>query len=282
MKRFVAYFSVLLMSLLTVSCVVHSAREDFGSQATRTVRVDEFDRLSVNMPCRVVYAVGSTPKVTVKGPKVLAEAVEVRVRDGKLCISSGKEYRVMRNKGGNGKTFWRSPMRDVTITVQSPSLREVGLNGATDFEARRVRTEGDFLLDVRGACEAEIGSIGCANAKVSLAGAVELDVKALACGKLNVSQAGASDMKIEDVKATDVCIKLVGACETDLVLTGVEKTKLEAKGASEAEIKFLHCGTADVSVVGASDVDLSGQLRSLTKNKQGASSISDKELRLGR
>lgn len=270
------------MSLFNVSCVVHSVREDFGPQATRTVRVDEFDRLSVNTACRVVYAVGSTPKVTVKGPKALTEAVEVRVRDGKLFVSSGKEYRAMGHKGGKGKTFWRSPMRNVTITVQSPSLREVSLNGAADFESRRVRTEGDFLLDVRGACEAEIGSIGCANADLSLYGAVELDVKALACGKLNVSQEGASDMKIEDVRATDVCINLTGACETDLVLTGVEKTKLKAKGASDAEIKFRRCGTADVSVVGASDIDLSGQLRSLTKNKQGACSISDKELRLGR
>lgn len=270
------------MSLLSVSCVVYSAREDFGPQTTRTVRVDEFDRLSVNMPCRVVYAVGSTPKVTVKAPKALTEAVEVGVRDGKLCISCGKEYRAMGHKGGKDKTFWRSPMRNVTITVQSPSLREVSLNGAADFEARRVCTEGDLLLDMRGACEAEIGSIGCANANVSLSGAVELEVKALACGKLNVSQAGASDVKIEDVKATGVCVNLTGACDTDLVLTGVETTKLEAMGASDAEIKFRHCGTADVSVIGAADIELSGQLRSLTKNKQGASSISDKELRLGR
>lgn len=273
---------MLLMSLLSVSCVVHSVREDFGPQTTRTVRVDEFDRLSVNMPCRVVYAVGSTPKVTVKGPKALTEAVEVRLRDGKLSIAGGKEYRAVGRKGSDGKTFWRSPMRNVTITVQSPSLREVSLNGAADFEARRVRTERDFLLDVRGACEAEIGSIGCANADISLAGAVEQEVKALACGKLNVSQAGASDMKIEDVRATDVGVKLTGACETDLVLTGVETTKVEALGASDAEIKFRHCGTADVSVIGASDIDLSGQLRSLTKNKQGAASIDDKELRLGR
>ena len=256
MKTICIKLIALVTILVTSSCRVHSTQEEFGPSRKQNIAVTDYDEIDLSGGLQVVYAEGTTPKVTVEGPEKLIGYVKV-VQKGKRLYFSCKP---LPNKGPR---IGKNPIDLITITIQSKSLRRVEVSGACDLKAKHIQTADDFKLKASGASDLELGTLQCAKAHIETGGASDIDIDHIACGEVNLQSSG-------------------GASELEASLTGVETIKADLSGASEADLKFNNCGTALLSASGASNVDLSGTIRSLTKNVGTGSNVKEEKLTIGR
>ena len=276
MKTTLIHLIAILTILMTSSCVVHSAKEDFGPAKTRNVAVTDFDQLSVSGGIKLVYVEGSTPKVTLRGPEKLLDLVKVSQEGKKLTV------RVERNSSKSRTLYFNSPMDKITVTVQSASLRDLQISGACELKAEKISTAEDFTLNASGASDMEIGTIRCANAGIKCSGASDLDINRMKSGRSTWRLSGASDVELKGMEGQSVELKASGSSDVDMELNRVEDIRVDASGASEIDLKFNHCGAAQVSSHGASDVTLKGEVRSLAKEASSGSDIDEKDLSVGR
>lgn len=270
MKTICIKLIVLVTILVTSSCRVHSTQEEFGPSRKQNVAVTDYDEIDLSGGLQVVYAEGTTPKVTVEGPEKLIGYVKV-VQKGKRLYFTNKGPRIGKN-----------PIDLITITIQSKSLRRVEVSGACDLKAKHIQTADDFKLKASGASDLELGTLQCAKAHIETGGASDIDIDHIACGEVNLQSSGASDIQLKNVESRELNARLGGASELEASLTGVETIKADLSGASEADLKFNNCGTALLSASGASNVDLSGTIRSLTKNVGTGSNVKEEKLTIGR
>lgn len=275
MKTICIKLIALVTILVTSSCRVHSTQEEFGPSRKQNVAVADFDEIDLSGGLQVVYAEGTTPKVTVEGPEKLIGYVKV-VQKGKRLYFSCKP---LPNKGPR---IGKNPIDLITITIQSKSLRRVEVSGACDLKAKHIQTADDFKLKASGASDLELGTLQCAKAHIETGGASDIDIDHIACGEVNLQSSGASDIQLKNVESRELSVMLSGASELEASLTGVETIKADLSGASEADLKFNNCGTALLSASGASNVDLSGTIRSLTKNVGTGSNVKEEKLTIGR
>lgn len=275
MKTTLIHLIAILTILMTSSCVVHSAKEDFGPAKTRNVAVTDFDQLAVSGGIKFVYVEGNAPKVSLQGPEKLLDFVKVSQEGKKLTV------RVERNSSSRA-IYFNNPMDKITVTVQSASLRDLQISGACELKAEEISTAEDFTLDASGASDMEIGTIRCANAGIKCSGASELDIERMKSGRSTWQLSGASDVELKGMEGQSVELKASGSSDVDMVLNRVEDIRVEASGASDIDLKFNHCGAAQVSSHGASDITLKGELRSLTKEASRGSDIDEKDLSVGR
>lgn len=270
MKTICIKLIALVTILVTSSCRVHSTQEEFGPSRKQNVAVTDYSG-----GLQVVYAEGTTPKVTVEGPEKLIGYVKV-VQKGKRLYFSCKP---LPNKGPR---IGKNPIDLITITIQSKSLRRVEVSGACDLKAKHIQTADDFKLKASGASDLELGTLQCAKAHIETGGASDIDIDHIACGEVNLQSSGASDIQLKNVESRELNARLGGASELEASLTDVETIKADLSGASEADLKFNNCGTALLSASGASNVDLSGTIRSLTKNVGTGSNVKEEKLTIGR
>ena len=275
MKTIHIYLLAIVTMLLTQSCIVHNSKEDFGPNTTRTVAVTDFDEVELSGGLNYIYIEGSTPKVTIKGPSKLIDRVEVTQQGKKLRATT-------KQKSGHGRIFGKNPDDLITVTIQSPTLRNVHVGGAAELKAKRIRTSGDFLLKASGASDLELGTLLCANAEMSASGSSDVEIQRVECGNLLWQVSGASDVKVEKAECHSASAKASGSSDVELDLTGTETTTAEASGASDVELRFNRCGTAQATASGSSNIELKGTLRALSKEASGSSTIDERELRLGR
>lgn len=273
MKTICIKLIALVAILLTSSCTVYSTKEEFGPSRKQNVAVTDYDEIDLSGGLQVVYAEGTTPKVTVEGPEKLIGCVKV-VQKGKRLYFSCKP---LPNKGPR---IGKNPIELITITIQSKSLRRVEVSGACDLKAMHIQTADDFTLKASGASDLELGTLRCAKTHIEADGASDIDH--IACGEVNLQSSGASDIQLKNVESRELSVMLSGASELEASLTGVETIKADLSGASEADLKFNNCGTALLSASGASNVDLSGTIRSLTKNVGTGSNVKEEKLTIGR
>lgn len=270
MKTICIKLIALVTILVTSSCRVHSTQEEFGPSRKQNVAVADFDEIDLSGGLQVVYAEGTTPKVTVEGPEKLIGYVKV-VQKGKRLYFSCKP---LPNKGPR---IGKNPIDLITITIQSKSLRRVEVSGACDL-----KTADDFTLKASGASDLELGTLQCAKAYVETTGASDIDIDRMACGAVYWQSSGASDIQVKNVESREFNAMLDGASELEASLTGVDTIKAALSGASEADLKLNNCGTVLLSASGASNVDLSGTIRSLTKNVGTGSNVKEEKLTIGR
>ena len=77
MKTICIKLIALVTILVTSSCRIHSTQEEFGPSRKQNVAVADFDEIDLSGGLQVVYAEGTTPKVTVEGPEKLIGYVKV-------------------------------------------------------------------------------------------------------------------------------------------------------------------------------------------------------------
>ena len=87
MKTICIKLIALVTILVTISCRVHSTQEEFGPSRKQNVAVADFDEIDLSGGLQVVYAEGTTPKVTVEGPEKLIGYVKVVQKGKRLYFS---------------------------------------------------------------------------------------------------------------------------------------------------------------------------------------------------
>lgn len=275
MKTMFVQFIAIIMMLMSNSCVAYNAKTDLGPNIKQNVTVSEFDALHISSALQVVYVTGTTPKVTLEGPKVLLDEIKVEQKGRTLTLSR-------HDKTTHPRRFQKNPAEFVTITVQSPALHSLEMSGASELKARQIRSYNDFLLTISGASELELGTLRSRNVTVSASGASQVDIEKTVADDFKWEVSGASQIDLDAVEAHSFFAKLGGASQMEAKLNGVKTSEVRASGASQAEVDFNRCGSAVVDASGASSMELSGDLNTLSQSATSSSSIETRELKTAR
>lgn len=268
-------FIAIIMMLMSNSCVAYNAKTDFGPNEKQNVVVSDFDVLHISSALHVIYVAGNTPKVTLEGPNDLLKEIKVEQKGRSLTLSR-------QDKSYHPHKFQKNPSEFITITVQSPALRSLEMNGASELKARQIRSYNDFQLTISGASELELGTLHGKKITVSASGASQVDIEKTEANDFSWEASGASQIDLDAVDAHYFYANLSGASQLEAKLSGVKTTEVRAGGASQAEIEFNRCGSAQVSAEGASSLELSGGLQTLSQSATTSSSIDTRELKTAR
>ncbi len=167
---------------------------------TRKDTTGEFHAISCNLPADVIYVPGDC-SITIYGPDNIVEKVSVKNDNGLLEIKSGVQR-------------MRNIKKGFTVTVSSPVLEAVTINGAGTFKANDGITALNFSATLNGAGDFFIHGLQASEAKVTVNGAADADIKGIDCDLLKIDIFGAGDAELSG-KAGRASLSITGAGDID-------------------------------------------------------------------
>ena len=248
-------FNVLALAsigLMSGSCTVRKA--DSIETVKKTVKLSDFNSVTVTGSCEVEYVPGPAGKAVLEGPADLVENTQLDIREGQLTVDSRTRDRKTIVVMGH--------MKPVVVKVSSPRVGSVSVAGSGSFRSAGNMEAGRVLLSVAGSGDVEIPRIDCESIEVTIAGSGEVELGDVYATVADCSVAGSGDIKAR--------------------LHAVETTGVGVSGSGDVEIAFDNCGRARVAISGSGDVELSGTLNSLEKSVQGSGSVDTGRLQLSR
>ena len=226
---------ILALSLIwfvVTACVA----QDKGPQTTRTLKVSDFNKLSMGSAFKINVMQGSSFRVTVAGRENDLDDLEYNVSRNTLQI-------------GYKNSDWRKNRESVQVEITMPALDGVDFSGASQAKVKGFRGGSRMDIDVSGASK------------------VEMDFSA---DRVSVDLSGASRLSLMG-KAETLEGDMSGASTFDGKDFPVREANLEASGASSASVVASSALQADAS--GASRIRYSGSASQVRSSTSGASSI---------
>lgn len=171
--------------------------------AERRHSVGSFDRVRVSGPFEVTYTSGS-PSARVSGDARVIERVTVQADGSTLTLRMGG--------AGWGERREAGPTEPIRVTLSSPRLAAVFVNGAGRFSATGVKG-GRLDLAASGAGEIAVtdASVDQLSAALTGSGAVKLAGRA---GKVRLTTDGPGRIDAEGLRADELTVLMNGAGET--------------------------------------------------------------------
>ncbi len=188
-----------------------------NSQTTQNRQATDFNEVSMSVSGKLLLTQGDSYKVVLEGSESDLDKIETKVKDNNLIIKT--------------KNFVNR-IKNVTIRVTMPKIRELNVSGSGMIKAETSITADDLEFDVSGS-----GKIFIEQLK---ANSIELDIS----GSGNINIAGS-----DKVKKMEFSISGSG---------DVEACKLEV---SDVEGDISGSGTACVWASYALDADIAGSGR---------------------
>lgn len=213
MKTICIKLIALVTILVTSSCRVHSTQEEFGPSRKQNVAVADFDEIDLSGGLQVVYAEGTTPKVTVEGPEKL------------ITIQSKSLRRVEVSGACDLKAKHIQTADDFTLKA----------NGASDLELGTLRCAKTHI-EADGASDIDIDHIACGEVNLQSSGASDIQLKNVESRELSVMLSGASELEASLKGVETIKADLSGASEADLKFNNCGTTLLSASGASNVDL----------------------------------------------
>ena len=169
------------------------------------------------------FTQSSTYEVTVRTQENIFEWLDYKV-EGTTLVIEAKDHRDVR-----ATTY--------DIVIQAPELKKLTVNGATDFNVKGLRMDGDLDVQVNGAGDLDFDSITCNSLSIEVNGAADANLTSVdILKKLKVQVNGAGDVDITG-NAVDVALEVNGAGDIDA-------TGLKVSG----EVKKHAAGLARISM----------------------------------
>lgn len=235
MNRFVK-LGVLLSaaSLMYVSCRFVSYKGDLpgcgnnvlvasDSLITRSIDVDDFTSVNLNVPCDFNFSVGEK-SISVYAADNVVEALEFRT-DSTGCL----------NVSIPGSPTLRR-VKKLVFTVSAPVLEGIRVNGASDVKLEGNLVAENFALEINGAGDVDADGLQAGDVKVEVNGAGDINIDDLDCRSLTVSVSGAGDCTFSG-RAENADIKLRGAGDVDIENLEVDNLQSSVKGAGTVRRK---------------------------------------------
>ena len=172
-----------------------------GDVISKSFDFKDFDRIVINGHADVDFTQSSTWEVTVRTQENVLEWLDYKVEGTTLVIET-KDHRDVRSK-----TY--------DIVIQAPELKKLTVNGASDFNVKGLRMDGDLDVEVNGAGDLDFDQITCNSLSVEVNGAADANLTSIdILKKLNVQVNGAGDVEITG-NAVDVSLEVNGAGDID-------------------------------------------------------------------
>lgn len=242
------------------------------SVVRRDFKIGDFTGVDVAGDMDVTYTRGKSASMTVSGPKVALDNMEVSVKNGRLSIGFSRAYYDMMN---NRSFSWKElfgkdkDKGKIRVTLSSKSaVAEVGVSLSADFSAMSLVTDGPLSLSASTSGDIKVNSISCnrLDARAHTSGDIKATtVKASSAGldaqtsgdikfdsftvdNLKASAQTSGDVKIGLLTATKVTAS--ASTSGDVVLAG-SATEVEFNASTSGDIKAGDL-SAEVATVSAS------------------------------
>lgn len=186
---------------------------------TRNDVTGEFHAISCNLPAEVIYIPGDC-SIKIYGPDNIVEKVSVNNQNGRLEIRSGAQ-RIRNLKKG------------FTVTVFSPVIESLTLNGAVNFKAPEGITALNFDATLNGAGDLEIQGLQASEAEVTINGAADAKINGIDCDYLRIGIFGAGDASLSGKAG---------------------RANLNISGTGDINAKKLECADLNTSVRGIGSI----------------------------
>ncbi len=208
------YKTVLMLIavlLLFGSCKIET-KKDLGPVVTRTVSVQEFNKLDIAISSDVEYIPSDTFSVTVSAPEKYVDRVAFSVTDHTLSIARKK-------KSDEGNVAWiinNNTTEMVKIVVRAPSLTCVDISGSGSFVCRKTLKAPKLTLAIAGSGDIDIADIMADSLQATIAGSGEIDAHLSAVASTAVSVSGSGDVDLKLARCGVVKVEIAGSGDVDL------------------------------------------------------------------
>ena len=172
-----------------------------GDVISKSFDFKDFDQIVINGHADVDFTQSSTWEVTVRTQENIFEWLDYKV-EGTTLVIEAKDHREVRSK-----TY--------DIVIQAPELKKLTVNGASDFNVKGLRMDGDLDVEVNGAGDLDFDRITCNSLSIEVNGAADANLTSVdILKKLKVQVNGAGDVDITG-SAVDVSLEVNGAGDID-------------------------------------------------------------------
>jgi|GEM_PF-2583812 len=277
------------LCLLLQSCIVGTGRRiDPRDRKTFTAEdVMQFDNVDIDTAAEYcgliagnslwVHVIqGDTLSIRAEGPEEIMRELRIEEYTFDGDSAGGKKYLKIdipkENRFLNGymdvyvtmpKIEYLEGNDNTTIFLDSPLSSErlsIAGSGGLEINGGTITCSGAFTLDVQGAMTLRAGRISARTVNLAMQGAGDVDIDTMTCESLIFIAGGASDVDLGRLTASHAQAVMEGACDAD--------------------INFDNSGTARLKVNGACSVTLTGTLKDLDIDSQGASFINRSEVKI--
>ena len=206
MKRI---FYIAAMALLCSSCFHVNTNytgdinpiKGTGPVISKTFDFKDFDTIEINGGADVTFTQAEGYEVTVRTQESIFDWLDYKVEGSKLVLQV-KDKRSVR-----AEVF--------DIVIQAPELNKVVVNGASDFDIKGLRIDGDLDVQVNGAGDLDFDQIACDSFTVQVNGAADANLTSIDIRKtLKVEVNGAGDVDITG-RTQDVSLDVNGVGDID-------------------------------------------------------------------
>ena len=205
MKK-ILFLSVALLAVLACNFVVAAPGKHIkgnGVKVENTYDLDSFNAVKVNGSTDVVFSQGPQ-KIVLAADENLIDIFEIEVKDGILNVGVKRGY----GYSSKGKTV---------VTVSSPELNSVKINGSGDFKIEDILlSAGDFSVAVNGSGDFKADAIECRNLLSHINGSGDIEVNALTASSADVKINGSGDVKLTCKNVGDIYVKINGSGDVEL------------------------------------------------------------------
>ncbi|MBR5255657.1 MAG: DUF2807 domain-containing protein [Bacteroidales bacterium] len=172
-----------------------------GEVISKTFDFADFDKIEINGHADVDFTQSSVYEVTVRTQESVLEWLDYKV-DGTTLVIQTKNRRDVR-------------ATQYDLVIQAPELKKLEINGASDFNVKGLRMDGDLDVQVNGAGDLDFDQVACDNFYLQVNGAADANLKNIDVRKLlKVEVNGASDVDITG-NVQDVSLEVNGAGDID-------------------------------------------------------------------
>ena len=204
MKQFLCLTltAALLSSCFSVNTNYKSGKNSVkgeGPVITKSLDLNGFNSIVINGQADVTFTQADTFDVTLTTQENIFDYIDYHVEGDVLLLET-------KDKAGV-----RAERYDVTVTA--PSLVSLTVNGASDFDIKKLRMEEDLKVEVNGAGDLSFDDLACRDLSIVTNGASDIRAS-VEVQSVKIVVNGAGDVKIGGM-AKDASFEVNGAGDVD-------------------------------------------------------------------
>ncbi len=172
------------------------------SQSKINIDADDFTGISFGVAGNLTLEQGNSFKVVLEGDEDLLDAIEVKVRDGRLTIR---------------KPNWRQARNEkLTVYVTMPEIESLSVSGSGTLTNK--------------------GSLKCDKLKIGLSGSGDVELDGLTANILDIGISGSGGVNLEGNGAEDASISISGSGGVTAEDFKLEKMEVSISGSGRCKV----------------------------------------------
>lgn len=189
---------------------------------TETRSIKAFEKIEASSAVNIKYVQGTPVSFKITGEEKDVANTRISQTGDKLKI-----WRTDKEQKNFGKN------RTVTVTVTTPVIRDIELNGACSFSAKSLSYSGDIDIEAKGASQVDIANLNAQEVDIECSGASCVAVAKSSTKEIDLSLSGASKATISG-NTGYLDLQGSGACSAELGRLSAVSGKVGLSGASTA------------------------------------------------